>query len=476
MHGAALVLLADALFLPTGVLTAAALSRMLGPEGYGVYSLAVTIGGWLEWTLLAGQARAAIKLIGGTRDWQPIASTALRFNTAAGFVGMFALMLAAGPVASFLNEPAVTSPLRAYGFTVVAVALTAVHSQILVGLGRFEQRAVVSASYAGMRMVLVVALVVLGFGPTGAVVGLAAASGLNVLVARRFVHPSFRRSSFPTSGLIDYAGPLFVFAVSTRALGYLDLVLLKWLGGTTEQAGYFGAAQTLAASLNAVLLSVSPLVLSSITRALRDRRDERSHYLVLTSLRFPLGMIPIVAIIAGAAGEVLTLVAGPQFSPAATLVPALAIGAVARGLLTLFTTMMTAAGQPRLPAWLVGPALPIVVAAHAIVIPIYGPLGAAVVTGASAVVITIAGAVMVHRQWRLTTLAPTLVRALLLSVPAYWLAATWSTPGLWLVAKLGVLGVGCVAAFALLGEFTRDDVAMVREAWSRRAQGVTSDQ
>jgi O-antigen/teichoic acid export membrane protein len=69
---------AELLLLPTGLVTAAVLTRVLGPEGYGLFSLAATFIGWMAWTTTALLARAAVKLVSEAEDWTPVASSVLR--------------------------------------------------------------------------------------------------------------------------------------------------------------------------------------------------------------------------------------------------------------------------------------------------------------------------------------------------------------------------------------------------------------
>jgi len=50
LDGTIRVFLAEVLFLPSGLLTAAFLNRRLGPEGYGMFTKATTLVAWLDRT------------------------------------------------------------------------------------------------------------------------------------------------------------------------------------------------------------------------------------------------------------------------------------------------------------------------------------------------------------------------------------------------------------------------------------------
>ena len=51
--GSTRVFVAEALALPTGLVTAAILARLFRPEGYGLFTLTMAIVAWLDWTLAA---------------------------------------------------------------------------------------------------------------------------------------------------------------------------------------------------------------------------------------------------------------------------------------------------------------------------------------------------------------------------------------------------------------------------------------
>src|SRR4030042_2594955 len=87
------VFLAEALVLPTGLLVAAFLTRRLGPEGYGLFVLSVTVVMWMEFTIASIFSRPTIKFLGEAEDWQPIATTVLRIYLLASCAGMVVLWL-----------------------------------------------------------------------------------------------------------------------------------------------------------------------------------------------------------------------------------------------------------------------------------------------------------------------------------------------------------------------------------------------
>src|SRR5262245_12459863 len=76
--GTVRVFLAEALMLPTGLLTVAVLTRRLGPHDYGLFVLAATLVIGIETTISSLFSRATVKFIGAAEDWRGVGATVLR--------------------------------------------------------------------------------------------------------------------------------------------------------------------------------------------------------------------------------------------------------------------------------------------------------------------------------------------------------------------------------------------------------------
>ena len=105
LDGTIRVFLAEALILPTGLLTAAFLTRRLGPEGYGLLTLVATIVSWVEWSITSVFARAAVKFVGEAQDWRPVGATVLRLHIMMSGGAVVVLWCLAVPIVSLLDAP-----------------------------------------------------------------------------------------------------------------------------------------------------------------------------------------------------------------------------------------------------------------------------------------------------------------------------------------------------------------------------------
>src|SRR6478736_2708577 len=101
--GVVLGFAAELILLPTGLVTAAVLTRTLGPRGYGVFSVAATFITWLSLTTTTLLARAAVKFVSEADDWRPVATGVLRWRLAIGGLAALVVALASLPIARVLG-------------------------------------------------------------------------------------------------------------------------------------------------------------------------------------------------------------------------------------------------------------------------------------------------------------------------------------------------------------------------------------
>ncbi|HET9062510.1 MAG TPA: oligosaccharide flippase family protein, partial [Candidatus Binatia bacterium] len=153
------VLAAESLMLPTGIVTAAFLTRQLGPADYGTFTLAATIASWLAWFAGAMFSRATVKLISANDhpapETSPAIATMVRAYTGSGVTASVMLFASANALANLFHEPAIATYLRLFALEVALFAFTMVHKEILVGLGRFRERATCATARWISRMILV---------------------------------------------------------------------------------------------------------------------------------------------------------------------------------------------------------------------------------------------------------------------------------------------------------------------------------
>jgi O-antigen/teichoic acid export membrane protein len=454
IDGTARVFLAEALIVPTGLLTVALLTRHLGPSDYGRYTLAVTFVLWLEWGFSAPFARAAVRLVGGAAEWGPMAALVVRVQFVVGVLTALALWVTAPIVARTLDEPALSSLLRLFSLDLPLFALAQAHQQVLIALGHFRVRALLSAARWIVRLVLIAAAVAFGLSVRGIVMAVVSTTAIEVALARRFVRPQlFGRVEVPVRQMFDYAVPLLLSALCLRVFDRIDVVLLKFFGRTSAEVGMYGAAQNLTLVTGLFSLSFSPILLSTLAQAVRAGDMTHARQIARDSMKIGLLLLPVAAIVAASARDIVALVFGTQYLASTAVFQWLIFAGVASVAISIVVAVLTGGSKPFWTLYAVAPLPVIAIIAHTWAIPRFGPVGAAMVTTLCGCGGAMFGVVAVYRLWQVTPPATSALRSVILAAAGALAASSWPSPGVLVIVKLAVLGLGVLVLLLLSGEF-----------------------
>jgi O-antigen/teichoic acid export membrane protein len=257
--------LAGAVF--TGGLTLY-LVRALGPSSYGVYALAVSIGGLLLYLAGLGLPWAVGRFLADHRDdmsqLRAIFMVGLKLQLVAALVISAALFAAAGGVADAFGDPHLGWPLRwvaasVTGQAMFAYLISAVTSVRRVAVGLWMAILESATETSGS-----VAFVVAGAGAAGATVGkalgysIATVAGL-FLTLRLLRGPRSQPPERVRVGLraiTRYAGAMFIVDVTWSAIAQVDVLLIGALL-TTTAVGSFSAVLRILVVLGYLGLAVS---------------------------------------------------------------------------------------------------------------------------------------------------------------------------------------------------------------------------
>ena len=464
LAGTVRLLAAEALVFPTGLVTAAYLTRRLGADGYGVFSLAALIVTWVQWSAVSLLSRSTILSVRQAVDWKPLGTRILQIHLAAGLLGAAGVWVAAPLVADVLSVPSLSGYLRIFAADVAVFVYSHGHRNIVTGLRRFGHRAWSVATRWVSRMVLMILLVGMGLSITGAILAAIGASALELLVARRYDRaPLFARSSVSSRPFLLTAAPLVVGALALRVVQDADLFALKALGASTAAAGFYAAARNLSVAPLVFAAAFAPLILSTLVRLTRDGETEHARGMGRDAERLTLVLVPFAALVSGASDGIVGLVFGPGFELAAPVLSWLIFAGVAGTVMAIGGVILIAGGKLDSQARILVALIPLAIGGHLWAIPRFGALGAARVSTFAMVAGSLLTLAAVARMWRVWPPAGTLVRVAIVSLGAGLAAHAWPATGWRLIGELALLGAAIPAAFVALGEFDRRELEV---AWN----------
>jgi len=469
MDGTARIFLAELLFPLTALITTGFLTRQLGPQGYGVLALALTTIIWIESAITSFFAKATIKFVGETSDWKPAGAMIARLSLRVGIAAMVLVWILAAPLSVLLNEPDLAFYLRIAAVDIPLFCLGQAYRSVLIGVGNYQGGAVARAGRWLARMCLVLVLVEAGLSITGALVGVIGASIVELWLSREYLGSGmFRNQPQVPIPIRRYGALLFLSSLSFIIYNGMDIFMLKILGGTAAQAGIYSAAQSLSLLPGLFSWTFSSLLLATLSRQLADSQRSRAKELIRDAMRVTLWLIPVAAIIAVAAPEIVQIVFGVAFIPAGSLLALLIVGAVANVMFTVSLTVMTADGHPARTVIFTAPLIPLALVGHLVMIPRFGQLGAALVTVGVSLLSACVAVASISAPWKVWPPLGTFLRSVVIALLLGTASILWPTSGVFVFAKLIVLGIIGLLGYWWIGEFRQDEIAVVRSLVLRK--------
>ena len=254
-----------------------------------------------------------------------------------------------GPISSGLALPAVAVTFLGVGLFFAGTLTFALG--LLQGLARFGWMGSVLIVQAGSRLLIGVALVLLGFGVNGAFAGAAAAIAVSVLVAAVPLAPLVRAARRATAIVELGSEETRFFALAAvvllayAALTNVDAVLAPAVLSPAESGTYAGAV-TLGKIVLFAPIAVGFLLLERTARAhARGEPTERPLFLALGLVLATSGLAALAYVIAPA--FFVNLVVGSQYPATVAVAPIYGIAALSNALLNQWISYFVGRGEMR---------------------------------------------------------------------------------------------------------------------------------
>ncbi|TAK30037.1 MAG: hypothetical protein EPO21_20015 [Chloroflexota bacterium] len=448
---------------------------LLGPEGVGKYTLAVVLIGYFYiftdfglGTLLTREVakdRAVARgLLGHTlalRLWLVIACTPILLAVVGVYrwqlgmtndTALAVLLLAASMLPSGANS-ALSAAFNGFEKMEFPAFVTILTNVLRVGLG-------VAALVAGYGIV--------GLAATTIVVNLSTTITLYILVRRELFTPGWRHNRRAEWSMVRTAFPLMINNFLSTIFFRIDVLLLSVLSGAGANVaiGWYSTAYKFIDGLN-FIPSLFTLALFPVMSRYADSAPDSllRTYRVALKVLLIIGL-PITIGTTVTADKIILLVFGQEYAPSALALQVLIwflpfsfVNSVTQYVLIAVNRQRFLTG-----AFVIGAAFNIL--ANAIAIPLFGYLGAAVVTILSEIVLMVPFMYAVHKHVGVISLpslaARPIIAAAVMGAAVWWLRAE-SLPILLLASA-----VVYTAALLAVGILRDDDMALLAELMPRR--------
>lgn len=214
------------------------LVRYLGAHNYGVYALAMSVGGVLLLPADFGVTRSAARFIAerqaDSREVVAVLRHSVRLKAVGTGLVAVGLFAAAEPIADAYGVSELTAPLRIMALAITVQSFMLLFTTTFEAIGRNSVGFRLAFAESAVEATAALTLVLAGAGVTGAIAGRAigysfgAALGA-VLLLRTLGRPRIRGSEVPgltARRIARYAGALFLVDAAFAAFGYIDVLLI----------------------------------------------------------------------------------------------------------------------------------------------------------------------------------------------------------------------------------------------------------
>lgn len=451
------------------------ITRALTPAAYGEISIGIAI-------LSVGTIVALVGLSQGVprymsrfeedRDKRGAWATGLLIAVTLGVVLASLLAVNAGRISDLLFEgPSAPRLIVLFAAALPLVIGMRLGISALRGLENTRYRTYTrDLLYPGLRLAVLAALLATGAGVLAAGYAYLVAAavtfvGVHLLLNRLL--PLVGEARFHTREMLTFSMPLVVSTLLSRLLTRTDTVMLGYFRPSAE-VGLYSAAFPLAGALSMILASFGYIYFPMASRldAAGEHGEIDSVYKLTTKWIFIL-TFPAFLTLVVFPGDVLSIVFGAEYAPAAMSLAILSLGFFTRATFGRSKETVSALGYT---TYLLGTnafAFVLNVGLNLVLIPRYGPNGAAVASAVSFLGLNLAVFSLLKFRFGISPFSAWSLRSMVvlpvaLGPPALLLAARVDLTLLTLVAFAALAVVGTLVVVALTGCLQSEDEIPIR--------------
>lgn len=401
LKGSFILLIGNLLFRIGGYINRLLMSRMLGPEGYGLYGLTLPFQGIFQILSAGGLPPAISKYVAeynakDEKEWtRQIIITATKFMILMAILLSIILLFSSDFIANnIFHKPLVVWPLRAVSvitpFSVIVGAMRGAFQ------GFYKNEYTVYNRLAEQVGIIVFACIFVycGLYAMGAVLGTAVGFIISAITAvilyKKYITPLFGNVETLNLSikeelkllwmLIKFAIPVAITALSEMAIYDVSTIVIGILMLATD-VGYYNAADPIARIPLIISLSVSTVLLPATAEAYSLKNQKVLEEYVVDCLRYSiLTVLPLSLLIAIFSKPVLIILFGSNYIPSSGVLSILVIGMSFYSIYMICSSILQGTGKPRLPMYILLIGTLINILFNALFVKEIGILGASIAT------------------------------------------------------------------------------------------------
>ncbi|MEW5821785.1 MAG: oligosaccharide flippase family protein [Cyanobacteriota bacterium] len=469
-------------FLIAGYCILFSLTRILGPEGYGVYSSINAFLAVLDAVILIGTIQAVSKFVSEDETQAEIVKQKALFLQI--FVGggiALVYFLMAPYIADFLQDNTLVPFLRLSSVIVLCYSFYGIYLGYINGRKFFVKQAIIDMTFTTLKASLLIGLAYAGLKYTqkllgenitsidlpvfGALGGFGLAALLVVVISIIVVKSKANvKGDFPISKLLVFQGTIIFFTLIINMLLQADLVLVKKFTDNFS-TGIYSAALQLARIPYQAITAVTFVIFPLISESTFSQDTERTKMYIHNTLRFSLMLISILVVLFGSTAKgTLLFLYTDKYLPGTEILSIYVFAVMFFALFFIMTTIISGSGKPIISCIIGFITLVFTVCFNYYAIPNYGIAGAAISTTIAMFLGMLICSGYILKTFNSLIKPANAIRIILAATIIYAIGIFYNAEGhLWVAIKFILLWNAYLVLLFVFKEFTNDDIDRVKK-------------
>ena len=309
------------------------LVRVLGPEDYGVFALALSVASLVFLPADFGISQSTARFVAehrGQRDSiAAVMADGLKLKFATSGLICIVLFFLAEPIAEVYNVPELTWPLRGVALALFGQSMMGFYRTAFEAIGQVRLNLRLVFSESAVEAGASIALVLAGAGVVGAAFGRAIGYGFGTLLALELARRTIGSRGISLRGspagrlrqIASYAGALLIIDAVFAAMTQIDILLIGAILGTSA-VGIFQAPAKLITFLHYPGLALSAGISPRLARGPQGGPNVAAFASGIRYLMILQGMLVVPTVVW--ATPITDLILGDEFAESADVMRALA--------------------------------------------------------------------------------------------------------------------------------------------------------
>jgi O-antigen/teichoic acid export membrane protein len=321
------------------------IARLLGPEGYGLYTIALIAPSMIlifrDWGVTYGVIRftAKYRAEGRMDEVRSIVFAGLVFEFVSGLILCAVSFGLSDYIAgTIFNRPAIAPIMQIASFYILASAIISAASAAFTGLERMALNSVMNVCQSIIQTGLIIGLVLLGFGTSGAVIGLVGSTAIAGLIGLFLLLTIYRTLPKPPSlslevkeylkEMLKYGIPLsLAVLVASFMAQYYSFLLPIFYPSDNGVIGNYGVAQKFIVLIGFVSTPITTMMFPAFSKLDHQKDTETMKRVYQFSVKYAsLLVVPVVAGVMALSEPGVSVIFGSTYQTAPLFLALLAIG------------------------------------------------------------------------------------------------------------------------------------------------------